>query len=224
MESSKACYQCGSTEHLKKDCPNKVASTNNDSKDSRTCYNCGEHGHLRSNCPNQAVENGANKTNERGRRGGNRGGNRGNGRGGGRKPMQRRPYNNNNNNNTEIGDKKCFNCGGNHLKRDCPEIEIQKKDSEPRNNSKPRREKVSNESNNDSGNNNNSNNNNSGNGGGRGNRPRRHFVKCYNCGDEGHISRDCPNADSGPRCYRCNKFGHVSVECQTELGETNAAA
>jgi hypothetical protein len=44
---------------------------------------------------------------------------------------------------------------------------------------------------------------------------------CYNCGEGGHLSLDCPQPRSGGRgpsggktvCYRCHKEGHRSFEC-----------
>merc|ERR1712126_535422 len=41
---------------------------------------------------------------------------------------------------------------------------------------------------------------------------------CYNCGESGHLSRDCskPRQGGGGRsmtCYNCNEEGHMSRDC-----------
>jgi len=50
--------------------------------------------------------------------------------------------------------------------------------------------------------------------------PRRgRGPKCYNCGEFGHISKDCPDASQGPKCYNCGNFGHLSRDCTAERVE-----
>ncbi|KAG0432041.1 hypothetical protein HPB47_021230, partial [Ixodes persulcatus] len=42
---------------------------------------------------------------------------------------------------------------------------------------------------------------------------------CFKCGEEGHMSRECPSADSGGGrsggrgCFKCGEEGHMSREC-----------
>nr|AKT76166.1 gag protein [Human immunodeficiency virus 1] len=53
--------------------------------------------------------------------------------------------------------------------------------------------------------------------------PRR-IVKCFNCGKEGHIARNC-RAPRKKGCWKCGKEGHQMKDCTTErqanfLGKT----
>ncbi|XP_049873680.1 uncharacterized protein LOC126379160 [Pectinophora gossypiella] len=38
-------------------------------------------------------------------------------------------------------------------------------------------------------------------------------VKCYNCGEENHVSSQCPHRGKGLRCFQCGLFGHIALHC-----------
>jgi hypothetical protein len=42
---------------------------------------------------------------------------------------------------------------------------------------------------------------------------KRSTVKCFTCGEEGHLSGSCPRGSSERRCFACQRLGHYARDC-----------
>eukprot|EP00928_Gymnodinium_smaydae_P062000 TRINITY_DN45953_c0_g1_i1.p1 TRINITY_DN45953_c0_g1~~TRINITY_DN45953_c0_g1_i1.p1 ORF type:complete len:1125 (-),score=130.88 TRINITY_DN45953_c0_g1_i1:115-3108(-) len=42
-------------------------------------------------------------------------------------------------------------------------------------------------------------------------------VRCHNCGEVGHIQKDCPHAKQERRCRGCGQLGHLQSDCPIAL-------
>jgi hypothetical protein len=43
--------------------------------------------------------------------------------------------------------------------------------------------------------------------------------RCYNCGRNGHKSKECKDKSKGTKCFSCNEFGHLSNACPSKQEE-----
>ncbi|XP_017484587.1 PREDICTED: uncharacterized protein LOC108373235, partial [Rhagoletis zephyria] len=41
-------------------------------------------------------------------------------------------------------------------------------------------------------------------------------LMCFNCGDKGHVSKNCDNKEKGRKCFGCNSYGHIAKNCSTK--------
>ncbi len=38
-------------------------------------------------------------------------------------------------------------------------------------------------------------------------------MRCFKCGGQGHMARDCPNEERQRPCFLCGQFGHSRFQC-----------
>lgn len=41
-------------------------------------------------------------------------------------------------------------------------------------------------------------------------------LTCFNCGDKGHVSKNCDNKEKGRKCFGCNSYGHIAKNCNSK--------
>uniref|UniRef100_A0A1B0CR74 Uncharacterized protein n=1 Tax=Lutzomyia longipalpis TaxID=7200 RepID=A0A1B0CR74_LUTLO len=46
---------------------------------------------------------------------------------------------------------------------------------------------------------------------------------CYNCGEDGHVSNECPDKEKGPKCFKCNEYDHLAKDCKGKSSKSTKA-
>ncbi|XP_048486445.1 uncharacterized protein LOC125490642 [Plutella xylostella] len=54
--------------------------------------------------------------------------------------------------------------------------------------------------------------------------PRLPALRCYNCGERNHHSRECPHQHLGLKCFKCNGFGHIATSCNVQPRQPEGAS
>lgn len=49
----------------------------------------------------------------------------------------------------------------------------------------------------------------------------RQLSKCFNCEEDNHLSRDCPEKPKGVKCFGCGEFGHIAARCPQNTKQIN---
>lgn len=49
---------------------------------------------------------------------------------------------------------------------------------------------------------------------------KKAVIRCFNCGETGHRSKECLKKAQGTKCFSCGEFGHIAVNCSKNIKNT----